>query len=162
MREITVALLGAPAVGKSTFIGRALELRQSPEGCVSSRKMSIDGVVYNVRLLEIAPGTVEIKGDRTIRWPKVLDDRAMPSVDGALTLYDVTNASSIDKVPELLSEPHPVILFLLFKGLSFVTNLKSQIMQPLWSLRFLDTLAYQYSRCFQQSRCTMRPCLKQM
>ncbi|KAI9718219.1 MAG: hypothetical protein M1812_004209 [Candelaria pacifica] len=103
MREITIALLGATGVGKSTFIARALDLRQAPEVAVSSRKMLIDGVVYNVRLLKIAPGTVEIKNDRTIRWPKALDAKVMPSVDGVLTLYDVTNDSSTDKIPELMS-----------------------------------------------------------
>lgn len=104
MRDITIALLGAPGVGKSTFIARALDLRQPPDGWISSRKMSIDGVVYNVRLVKVAAGTLEIRGDRTISWPKDIGEQAMPSVDGSLVLYDVTNNSSINKVPELLSE----------------------------------------------------------
>ncbi|KAI9697262.1 MAG: hypothetical protein M1836_004826 [Candelina mexicana] len=105
MREINIALLGAHGVGKSTFIARALDLRQPPEVAVPTRKMLIDSVVYDIRLLKLTPGTVEIKGDGTIRWPKALDGKTIPSVDGALTLYDVTNESSIDQVPELLSTP---------------------------------------------------------
>ena len=67
--------------------------------------MSLDGVIYLVRLLEVSLEDVTVADDRRIRWPNRVSDRDIPSVDGALVLYDVTNPDSISEVPDVLREP---------------------------------------------------------
>lgn len=102
--QINLAILGALGVGKSTFVQKALDLRHHPVSHYSSKKMSLDNVVYLVRLLEISMEEIMIADDRKVQWPSNVSDRDMPSVDGVLVLYDVTNPESIQGVPEILSK----------------------------------------------------------
>ena len=102
-------MLGAARVGKSTFMQRALDLNAppSPNAPVSARKMSVDGQIYVVRLFELGFDQVEFGGndeDDGIVWPEELGDLALPRIDGALTLYDVTNQKSLAEVPGVLSK----------------------------------------------------------
>ncbi|KAL9113250.1 MAG: hypothetical protein Q9227_002585 [Pyrenula ochraceoflavens] len=99
---INLAVLGARGVGKSIFVQRALDLRHQPMSRYSSKKMSLDGVIYLVRLLEVSIEEVTITDNRRVAWPSTISDRDMPSVDGALVLYDVTNPESISDIPPVL------------------------------------------------------------
>lgn len=104
MSQINLVVLGALGVGKSTFVQKALDLRHHPVSHYSSKKMSLDGIIYLVRLLEISMEEIIIDDDRKVRWPRIVSDRNMPSVDGVLVLYDVTNPESIQGVPEILGK----------------------------------------------------------
>lgn len=104
MVEVTIAVLGAAGVGKSTFIRCALDLKQPASSPASVKKMSLDGVVYQVRLLEIELDTICITADQQVEWPETVIKQPMARVDGALTLYDVMNKESLARVPELISE----------------------------------------------------------
>lgn len=104
MVEVTIAVLGAVGVGKSTFIRCALDLKQPATSAASVKKMSLDGVVYQVRLLEIELDNIHITGDQQVDWPETVIDYPMTRVDGALSLYDVMNKESLAHLPELISE----------------------------------------------------------
>ena len=104
MREVTLAVLGAPAVGKSTFVRCALDLNKAPTSAVSSKKVSLEGEISIVRMLELGLEDVEITADQSVRWPTKKGDHDTPIIDGVLVLYDVMNRGSIAHIPALLSE----------------------------------------------------------
>ena len=92
-------------MGKSTFVQRALELSRPPPAQASERKISIKGSDYLVRLLELPIDDVDIDDeDNTVSWPETIENKMMPRVDGVLTLYDVKDESSLECIPEMLSE----------------------------------------------------------
>ena len=66
--------------------------------------MTIDGGYYLVRFLEICIQDVHIVDRNMIQWPETIDDLATPRIDGAITVYDVTDEQSLSRVPEILSE----------------------------------------------------------
>ncbi|KAF2866100.1 ras guanine nucleotide exchange factor domain-containing protein [Massariosphaeria phaeospora] len=103
MQDINIAVLGARGVGKSTFIRRALDLADTTATAFFSRKMAIDGTYYIVRFIEICFTDVHIGDRNNIKWPETIDDLAMPRVDGAVTVYDVTSEDSLKRVPEMLN-----------------------------------------------------------
>jgi hypothetical protein len=103
-QEINVAVLGAPRVGKSTFIQQAFDLAQMPLIAFTRRKMSLDGTIYIVRLIEMGYNDLDMDEDQCICWPDTLDEHPVPAIDGAFTLYDVTNRDSLMQMPETLSE----------------------------------------------------------
>jgi GTPase SAR1 family protein len=105
MQDLNIVVVGAHSSGKSTFIRRALNLQNTTSsGAISSRKMAIDGSIYIVRLMELSFSEVSIGERDCINWPETIDDLATPRIDGAITLYDVTNAKSLERVPEILSQ----------------------------------------------------------
>ena len=104
LQEINVAVLGAPRVGKSTFIQKAFDLTQSPLLSFTRRKMSLDGTIYVVRLIELGYNDLDLDDDQCVCWPDTIDGQPVPTIDGAFTLYDVTNRDSLIQMPETLSE----------------------------------------------------------
>lgn len=82
--------------------------------------MSLDDVVYLVRLVEMSLDAIVITESNRINWPKSLKGIEVPPVDGVLALYDVTNQQSINGIPDLLRWSPPLFLFrpLLFCQLS--------------------------------------------
>lgn len=110
MHDINIAIIGAHAAGKSTFIRRALGLPDSAPASNCSRKWTIDGVPYMVRFLEMPIDDVHIGDRNAIRWPDTVHDLPTPRIDGAVTIYDVTSQDSLINVPEMLSEPAPLAL----------------------------------------------------
>jgi hypothetical protein len=97
-------VLGSPFVGKSAFIQKAFDLRNPPPVSISSRKMSIDGNVYVVRLIELSYNDLDLDHENRICWPEAVEGAPMPCIDGAFTLYDVMNKESLVQVPETLSK----------------------------------------------------------
>ena len=53
---------------------------------------------------ESANSDVDIDDDDTVSWPASVADRMMPHIDGVLTLYNVADRTSLEDVPETLSE----------------------------------------------------------
>jgi len=103
MQEINIAVIGARGTGRSTFIRRALGLPDTTASSNCSRKWTIDGVPYIVRFLEMSFHDVHVGERNGIKWPETIHDMATPRMDGAITIYDVTNQDSLTKVPEMLS-----------------------------------------------------------
>lgn len=100
--EVTLAVLGAPAIGKSTFVRCALDLKRASTSAVSSKKVSLEGKISIVRLLELGFEDLEITADQSVRWPKKVANQNTPIIDGVLALYDVKDQHSIVRIPELL------------------------------------------------------------
>ncbi|KAF2433146.1 ras GEF [Tothia fuscella] len=103
LQEINIVVLGSPSVGKSAFIQKAFDLPHPPPTSISSRKMSIDGNVYVIRLIELSYNLLDLDEDNRICWPESVDGAQVPYIDGAFTLYDVMNQDSLVQVPETLS-----------------------------------------------------------
>ncbi|CAI6339166.1 unnamed protein product [Periconia digitata] len=101
-QDINVAVMGNPSTGKSTFIRRALNIPDTGSSSVCTRQMTIDGGYYLVRFVEIAFDRIHIGNSNTIKWPDTVDGLPTPRIDGAVTLYDVTNKASLQLVPEML------------------------------------------------------------
>ncbi len=100
--QVTLAVLGAPGVGKSTFVQNSFDLRLQPESAFSVKRMSLDDVVYTVRLVEMSLDDIDRIDHDRIKWPRSLDGLEVPHVDGVLALYDVTHQESFDQIPEIL------------------------------------------------------------
>jgi ABC-type Fe3+ transport system substrate-binding protein len=66
--------------------------------------MRIDDGYYIVRYLEMSFNDILIGDRNSIKWPETIDDLATPRIDGAVTIYDVTNQESLARVPEMLSQ----------------------------------------------------------
>ncbi|KAF2200511.1 ras GEF [Delitschia confertaspora ATCC 74209] len=114
MQELNIAVLGARRSGKSTFTQRALNLQTTPTTAISTRKMTIDGGYYIVRLLEFSFLDIHIGERNWMKWPETIDDLATPRIDGVITVYDVTSHESLAQVPEMLNAlskaPLPFVL----------------------------------------------------
>ncbi|KAF2143266.1 uncharacterized protein K452DRAFT_297029 [Aplosporella prunicola CBS 121167] len=108
--DINIGVIGDGRVGKSLFIDRAFDLRNSSTRRSASRRMSVDGTVYTVRLLEIPFADVNIEHDDRLVWPDTIDGQAAPRIDGALMLYDVMNQESLAQVPGMLNVVHKTAL----------------------------------------------------
>lgn len=112
MSVINVAVIGAEGVGKTTFLQKALDLPSRPRAPSAEQKILHQSTPYLVRLLEIPIGAVNVDDDDdSICWPDTIGNRMTPKIDGALTLYDVKDKSSLDQVPEVLSESHALLLW---------------------------------------------------
>lgn len=94
-------MVGPDHVGKSTFIESALDMKHSLSSRATTKKMSLDGTVYLVRLLEIDTLEISIGSNGEIQWPKLGGD-SPPSVDGVLVLHDVTQPGSLSNIKGLL------------------------------------------------------------
>jgi GTPase SAR1 family protein len=118
MEEINIVVLGSPQSGKSTFIQRAFDLRSPPNSRFTQRKMSMDGNVYVVRLVELTFDDLDLDDYKRICWPDTIAGTPVPVIDGAFTLYDVMNRESLVQVPETLSKwlACPTIKFLVFRN----------------------------------------------
>lgn len=104
VQEVTLAVLGAPAVGKSTFVRCALDLKKASTSAISSKKVSLEGQISIVKLLELSFEDLEITADQNVRWPTKVGDYNTPIIDGVFALYDVMDQGSIVRIPTLLSE----------------------------------------------------------
>ena len=104
MQEVTLAVLGAAKAGKSTFVQCALDLKKPAASPTSTKKVSLEGVTSILRLVELPISEVVVTETEEIAWPDNVGDQAMPEIDGALLLYDVTNQDSMNQIPNILSE----------------------------------------------------------
>lgn len=129
MQDINVAVLGARASGKSTFIRHALNLPNQPSTQVCTRRMTIDGRLYLVRFLEISIHDVHLRDQNAIKWPDSLDDLPTPRIDGAVTIYDVTSEQSLARVPEILGQ-HLLLFYLTLTYIITHAKPVSQVSYP--------------------------------
>ncbi|KAF3482900.1 uncharacterized protein GIQ15_02224 [Arthroderma uncinatum] len=100
--QVNLAVVGAQGVGKSTFVKCALDLKQTPLVRSSIKKMSMDGAIYVVRLLEIAIHKITLDDRGRIVWPKFLGEQALPPIDGVLCLFDSTDLRTVSQYPQVL------------------------------------------------------------
>ena len=103
VKEVVISVLGADAVGKSTFVHLALDLKKAATSPISSKKVSLEGLISVVRLVEVNVEDVEVEDD-SLLWPETVGDQVIPPIDGALVIYNVLDPSSVTPLPLLLSE----------------------------------------------------------
>lgn len=103
LQEVVIALLSTAGVGKSTFIQCALDLKRAVDSPISSKKVSLEGSISVVRLVELDIDNVHVV-DGSVRWPKCIGGQLTPPIDGALVLYSVMDQHSIAPLAPLLSE----------------------------------------------------------
>ncbi|KAI9681402.1 MAG: hypothetical protein M1817_002685 [Caeruleum heppii] len=101
MADIDIVVMGASGVGKSTFIQQALGLRHTPS-TLSVRKMSIEGVVHNVKLLECRLEQFQIASNKQFWWPSQVTEAEFHQVDGVLMLHDFRDPDNIAAVSKAL------------------------------------------------------------
>ncbi len=104
MRQIAIAVVGAPRSGKSTFVQHALDLKKLPTSRVSAKKVSLEGVVSILRIHEIDAHEIGITSQGTPCWPLVDDDENAIKVDGVLVIYTIGDTDSTKPIPPLLRE----------------------------------------------------------
>lgn len=100
---INLAIVGAPGAGKSVFIQHTLDLRAPPTSRLSAKKMSLEGRVFQVRLLEVPLSKIAFD-DRGggLLWPQRLSaDIDMPPVHGVLALFDSSDLRSVSLAKRL-------------------------------------------------------------
>lgn len=97
-------MIGAARAGKSTFVQCALDLKKSGVSPSSIKKVSLEGVVSVLRLLEIQLEDVGILENHNINWPSMVGNLETPRIHGALVLCDVMDRSSMADVVAVLSK----------------------------------------------------------
>lgn len=113
MRQIAIAVIGTSGSGKSTFIQHALDLKKSPNSRNSTKKVSLEGVISILRILEIDTDEVEITPDGALHWPLVDANGSTRKIDGAVVVYSIIDVGSTKPLPELLRELGLPIMFFL-------------------------------------------------
>ncbi|KAJ5712983.1 uncharacterized protein N7483_010164 [Penicillium malachiteum] len=112
--EVTIAVVGKDTAGKSSFINWALDMKNKPFSCSTKKKMSLDGAVYIVRLLEVDLTKVQFDQEHNILWPRLGNDDFAPVVDGVLVLHDATEPEQLTETAELIdsldASPLPFLL----------------------------------------------------
>ncbi|OJI87098.1 hypothetical protein ASPTUDRAFT_116096 [Aspergillus tubingensis CBS 134.48] len=99
--HVSIAVVGPDHVGKSTFIETALDMKHPLTSRSTTKKMSLDGTVYLVRLMEIDTLEITIGSNGEVNWP-LLGSDSPPTVDGVLILLDMTQPASFPEFTELL------------------------------------------------------------
>ena len=82
----------------------ALDLKRASSAPFATKKVSLEGVISVLRLLEVPLGDVTVSAEQDLSWPETVGDQTTPPVDGALVLYDVMNQDSLTRIPNVLSE----------------------------------------------------------
>ncbi|KAI0395996.1 ras GEF [Xylariaceae sp. FL0594] len=103
MEGLNIAVIGANGVGKSHFIQKAMSLGRVPGPNPATIRMTIDNILYPVTLFELDLEYFDVDPQRQVQWPKQMSGSILPRVNGALFLYDVTNASSVIDLPRTLN-----------------------------------------------------------
>lgn len=98
---MTIAVVGEDNAGKTSFIKCALDMKITPSSFSTRKKMSLDGSVYMVRLLEVDLQHVFVDENNVIVWPQLEKD-STPVIDGVLLLHDATRSDSFDDSRELI------------------------------------------------------------
>ena len=101
-RDVTVAVIGEASTGKSTFIRCALDLKRPMTGTSATKKVSLEGEVSALRLLEVQINALATSNDDEPRQAVGGLAQTIDHLDGALLMYDITNKESIRNIPRIL------------------------------------------------------------
>ena len=100
MDGYNIAVIGADAVGKSTYVQRVLGLPRPPISKTSSVRLLVDGVSQLITLIELELEHFELDPSQPIQWPQQINGHLVPRMDAALVLYDVMAEPSIRELPQ--------------------------------------------------------------
>ncbi|KAJ5572165.1 hypothetical protein N7535_005825 [Penicillium sp. DV-2018c] len=100
--EVTIAVAGEENSGKTSFVKCALDMKHPPTSTVNQKKMSLDGSVYKVRLLEIDLTNIQFGPGKKIIWPRTGQETTTPAIDGVLVLHDATKPERLSLTTNLI------------------------------------------------------------
>ena len=114
MPQITLAVVGTSCSGKSTFVQHALDLKRIPTAAVSSKKVSLEGVVSLLRIYEFNILDVDITLQGNPQWPRLDGYDTKSQIDGIMVIYSISDVSSTKFIPSFLREScAPLVLAVL-------------------------------------------------
>lgn len=90
-------------MGKSTFVQLALDLKRTLDSPIASKKVSLEGSISIIRLVEIDMRDVEVSPEGLL-WPDEVGGRQTPDFDGVLVMYNVVDPVSAASLPSLLGK----------------------------------------------------------
>lgn len=102
--ELKFAVIGARRSGKTIFMQRALDLKRPSQSMTCCKKMSLEGRLFLITLIEVQLDESDISAEDNTEWSNPGGKFELSHVDGVLALYDVTKQESISRIPTLLSE----------------------------------------------------------
>ena len=100
--ELNIAVIGGLKSGKSLFVKNALDLKDDNSSTVITKKVSLEGSISIVRLIEIDMARIP-RGADASDWITSIEDIPTAGIHGALLLFDVTNRKSVNGLGEILS-----------------------------------------------------------
>lgn len=108
MLQMNLVLVGAPNVGKSTFMQHTLDLPYLPSSFSATKKMSLDDTIYLVRLIELDVDDIAISANNDLIFPRALPDgRYLPDrIHGALAVFDSSDLTTLTKYPHLFRKSY--------------------------------------------------------
>lgn len=106
LNDVSIAVIGCAGVGKSTFMQRALDLKSFPRSRITSKKVSLEGSISVVRLIELDVTELSVI-DNALRWPKIVGGYSVLRIDGLLLLYDILDHGTFDALPPILGNNPP-------------------------------------------------------
>lgn len=99
--HVSIAVVGGAKVGKTTFIQSALDMKHPLSSRSTTKKMSLDGTVYVVRLVEVHADEVSPGSNGKLRWPRLGND-SPAAIHGALILHDATRPTAHSETSKTL------------------------------------------------------------
>ncbi|KAI3149304.1 hypothetical protein CBS147325_3316 [Penicillium roqueforti] len=100
--EVTIAVAGEENAGKTSFVKCALDMKHPPTSPMNKKKMSLNGSVYIVHLMEVDLTHVQFDEDKNIIWPRTGRDASAPVIDGVLVLHDATKPDRLSLTTMLI------------------------------------------------------------
>lgn len=100
--EVTIAVAGEENAGKSSFVKCALDMKNPPVSPMNKKKMSLNGSVYIVHLMEVDLSQVQFDQDKKIIWPCTGRDKSTPVIDAVLVLHDATKPDRLSLTTNLI------------------------------------------------------------
>ena len=99
---MTIAVAGEENAGKTSFVKCALDMKNTPVSPMNKKKMSLNGSVYIVHLMEVDLTQVRFDQDKKIIWPRTERDRSAPAIDAVLVLHDATKPDRLSLTTNLI------------------------------------------------------------
>lgn len=143
MESYNIAIIGADAVGKSTFVQRVLQLSRPPVTNTSSARIQVDNVTHMITLVELDLEHFELNPAQPIQWPKQINGHIVPRVDAALILYDVTDDGSIRQLPKTVGMQIPNLVRVLPTNAWIKKKLHQELIVSCANKPLLPTQVYQ-------------------
>ncbi|CAG8892881.1 unnamed protein product [Penicillium egyptiacum] len=100
--EVTIAVAGEENAGKTSFVKCALDMKNPPVSPMNKKKMSLNGSVYIVHLMEVDLTQVQFDQDKRIIWPRTGRDKYAPVIDAVLVLHDATKPDRLSLTTNLI------------------------------------------------------------
>jgi GTPase SAR1 family protein len=135
---VTIAVVGEENAGKTSFVKCALDMKNPPSSAMNKKKMSLNGSVYIVHLMEVDLTQIQLDQDKKIIWPRAGRDKT-PTIDAVLVLHDATKPDRLSLTTNLICR------------FSFKLNIRIGLIFP--KFRLIGSLGFSFLASCLQMRC---------